>query len=91
MLRLATFILFATVCQLSLNAAEGGFCRKCEVMKDYYKKNPSKYKYYEDYLKEVDEKGADSANPSAENLPPDVKFIMEQEKVGSQKVEKKKP
>jgi hypothetical protein len=83
MLRLATFILFATICQLSLNAAEGGFCRKCEVMKDYYKKNPTKFKYYEDYLKESEEKGADSSK-SSDNLPSDVKLIMEQEKVGMQ-------
>lgn len=80
MRKFATFLFLATLCQLSLQAAEG-HCRKCEVMKDYYKDHPSKYKYYEDYLKDLEEKGADAVEPDPKDLPPDVKFIMDQQKV----------
>jgi hypothetical protein len=83
-------LLFALVCQISLSAEEGGHCRKCEIMRDYNSKHPSKYQYYEDYLKDLEEKGADAVNPSSEDLPPDVKFIMGQEKETLEKTEKKK-
>jgi len=80
MRRLAFLLLFATFSQSSLPAAEGGFCRKCNIMREYHKNNPSKYKYYDDYLKDLEEKGAEAVAPSTEDLPPDVQFIMSQEK-----------
>lgn len=60
--------------------AEEGFCRKCQVMREYHREHPSKYTYYEDYLKDLEEKGATAVNPSEKDLPPDVEYIMHPEK-----------
>lgn len=91
----SSFLLIALTFQVSLLANEGGHCVKCEIMKDYYKKNPSKNQYYDDYyyddyLKDLEKKGASSADPSPEDLPPDVKFIMNMEREGPDSGAKKK-
>lgn len=86
MRKFATFLFFAALCELSLQAGESGHCTKCEVMRKYNEGHPSKYTYYDDYLKDLREKGADAVNPSKEDLPPDVKFIMNQEKVSGKGV-----
>ena len=59
--------------------ADDNFCTKCKVLQEYHRENPSKYKYYEDYLKDVEEKGADAVNTPPEELPPDVRRIMNPE------------
>lgn len=59
--------------------SDDNFCRKCQVMRDYHEKNPSKYEYYDDYLKDVEENGEESVNPNFEDLPDDVKRIMDPE------------
>jgi len=66
----------------ALGAGETGFCRKCETLKEYHKNNPSKYTFYEDYLKELEATGQDPNLPTEDELPPDVKFIINLEKVG---------
>lgn len=86
--RLAMLLVFV---QSGSALAEGGHCRKCEVMNEYHKNNPSKFQYYDDYIKDLEEKGASKADPSAQDLPPDVKFIMDLESVGTEVTEKRKP
>jgi len=89
MKKLATFIIFATFCSSALSAAAQGHCRKCEIMNKYNKEHPSNHEYYEDYLKDLKEKGAEGVDPSVEDLPQDVKQIMKQEKVKAKEPIKK--
>lgn len=65
--------------------SDDNFCRKCQVMKEYHAKNPSKYKYYDDYLKDLEEKGADVVNPKFEDMPEDVQFIIDPERKNGKK------
>lgn len=37
-------------------------CHKCEIVRDYNKKHPGEYEYYDDYLKNHEE----NVNPSLE-------------------------
>jgi len=37
--------------------AAGESCKKCEALRDYHSKNPSKYTYYEDYLEDLEKNG----------------------------------
>lgn len=90
MLRVAIVLLFTVLLQSSLSAAEGGFCRKCELMREYHKNNPSKYQFYDDYLKDLEEKGAEAVSPNEEDLPPDVQFIMGQKREVLEKEQKSK-
>lgn len=32
--------------------ADGGVCKKCELVREFNEKHPSKYEFYEDYLKD---------------------------------------
>jgi hypothetical protein len=66
-------------------SADDNFCRKCQVMRDYHAKNPSKYEYYDDYLKDLEENGEQAVNPKLEDLPEDVKIIMGAEKASGKK------
>ncbi|MFQ5729347.1 MAG: hypothetical protein ACE5GN_03195, partial [Waddliaceae bacterium] len=52
----------------------------CEVLREYHRNNPSKYEFYDDYLKDLEEKGMEAVNPSAEDLPPEIEYIMNAEK-----------
>ena len=56
-MRIISFFLFAFIFfnLNSLSADSDNFCSKCDKFRDYHKKNPSKYEFYEDYLKDVDE------------------------------------
>ena len=56
--------------------ADEGNCNKCRILNQYHQDHPSKYEYYDDYLKDLEEKGADQVNPNPKDLPDDVKFIM---------------
>ncbi len=74
-------ILFVSITLLSTQAwSDENFCRKCKVLNDYHKNNPSPYKYYDDYLKDVEEKGEDAVNPRFEDLPEDVQAIVDPSK-----------
>ena len=78
--RLSTFILFAILCgSISLHA-DDNFCRKCQVLREYHQKNPSKYEFYDDYLKDLEEKGAEAVNISPEDMPPEIQYIVNPEK-----------
>lgn len=78
MVRATLLAAFFTSASFSLQA-DDNFCRKCQVLREYHSKNPSKYKYYDDYLKDVEEKGEDAVNPRTEDMPEDVRRIMESE------------
>ena len=78
MLRTALIAAFTTSTLFSLQA-DDNFCRKCQVLRDYHSKNPSKYEYYDDYLKDLEEKGEEGVNPSTKEMPEDVRRIMESE------------
>lgn len=83
-MRQLSLILAAMVITSSIYA-DGNFCRKCEVMREYHKNNPSKYEFYDDYLKDLEENGEGALTPDQEALPPDVRMIMKQEKVAADK------
>lgn len=68
----------------TLNANDN-FCRKCQILNEYHKKNPSQYIYYEDYLKDVNEKGEEAVNPRYEDLPEDVQRIVDPERKAPKK------
>ena len=78
MLRVTLFTAMFTSSLFSLQANDN-FCRKCQVLREYHSKNPSKYEYYDDYLKDLDEKGEDAVNPRNREIPDDVRRIMESE------------
>lgn len=84
MSRFALFMIFFASSSFYLNA-DDNFCRKCQVMRDYHAKNPSKYEYYDDYLKDLEEKGEQAVNPRFEDLPEDVQIIMDAEKASDKK------
>ncbi|NGX42214.1 MAG: hypothetical protein K940chlam7_00491 [Chlamydiae bacterium] len=80
MSRLATFLLITILCGFVNLHGDDNFCHKCEVLREYHSKNPSKYEFYDDYLKDLEEKGADAVNLSIEDLPPEIQYIMDPEK-----------
>ena len=84
MSRFALFTVIFASSLFSLNA-DDNFCRKCQVMRDYHAKNPSKYEYYDDYLKDLEEKGEQAVNPRFEDLPEDVQFIVDPGKASEKK------
>jgi len=72
-----TFLLAAVISSAVFTVeADDNFCRKCQVMREYHKKNPCQYEYYDDYLKDLEENGEDAVNPKFEDLPPDVQEIV---------------
>jgi hypothetical protein len=80
-----SLMIFSLILSISAVQADDNFCRKCNVMREYHKKNPSKYTYYDDYLKDVEEKGADAVNPRFEDLPEDVQAIVDPAKKNQKK------
>lgn len=48
-LTLTLFALFISFSGLSYAEA---VCKKCQLVREYNEKNPSKYEFYEDYLKD---------------------------------------
>lgn len=84
MSRFVLFLSFFSVSSLFLQA-DDNFCRKCQVMRDYHAKNPSKYEYYDDYLKDLEENGEQAVNPKFEDLPEDVQYIVDPDKARSKK------
>lgn len=72
--------IYHLVCFPSSLFSDDNFCHKCEVMKEYHAKNPSKYVYYEDYLRDLEEKGEEAVNPRFEDLPEEVQFIVDPKK-----------
>lgn len=81
MKKLAVFSVLTIFYSAALLAAGPGNCRKCDIMNKYNKEHPSQYKYYDDYLKDLKEKGAEGVDSSDEEIPDDVQQIMSQEKV----------
>ncbi len=65
--------------------ADDNFCRKCQVLREYHKKNPSKYTYYDDYLKDLKENGEEAVNPQFEDLPKDVQYIVDPARASDKK------
>lgn len=45
--------------------ASGNFCTKCEKNREYNRTHPSKYTFYEDYLKDTEE-NVDEEEPNGE-------------------------
>ena len=76
--------LFIALCTSSVYS-DDDFCRKCQVMRDYHEKNPSKYEYYDDYLNALEEKGAEFVNPNFEDLPDDIQYIVDPERKNAEK------
>ena len=75
MRKLVILHILAALCQTSFLAASD--CPRCDIMRDYNAKHPSKYQYYDDYLKDLKEKGAENVDVKPEDLPPEVRFIKE--------------
>lgn len=84
MSRFALFTLFFSLTSLFLHA-DDNFCRKCQVMRDYHAKNPSKYEYYDDYLKDLEENGEQAVNPKFEDLPENVQMIVDPDRSSQKK------
>lgn len=80
-----TLIILTLALSSSLLWADDNFCRKCQVMNEYHQKNPCKYKYYEDYLKDLEENGAEAVNPKFEDMPEDVQFIVDPDRKNGKK------
>lgn len=36
----------------TLTAADGGICKRCQLVNEYNLEHPSKYEFYDDYLKD---------------------------------------
>ncbi|CCB92216.1 putative uncharacterized protein [Waddlia chondrophila 2032/99] len=79
MIRAALFTAFFSSALFSLQA-DDNFCRKCQVLREYHEKNPSKYKYYDDYLKDLEEKGEGAVSPRLEEMPEEVRRIVDPDK-----------
>ena len=65
--------------------ADDNFCRKCQVLREYHEQNPSKYTYYDDYLKDLSEKGEQAVNPQFKDLPKDVQYIVDPAQASKEK------
>lgn len=78
--RLFCVLSLATVLMGAHLYGEEAFCRKCHILREYHEKNPSKYEYYDDYLKDIEKYGEEAVNPSLKDLPEDVQFIMDPKK-----------
>lgn len=79
MQRYAFFLMTTIFCLKLFTLDAQNACRKCHILRDYHENHPSKYEYYEDYLKDVEGKRGQSIR--GDELPPDVKFIMDKESV----------
>ena len=47
---------FVAMIILSNTLVAGEVCQKCERIREYNKDNPGEYEFYEDYLKDKEEK-----------------------------------
>jgi len=60
------------ICGIHMSVfASAGICTKCEKIREYNRAHPSKYTYYEDYLKdkEEEEEEASCGSENDFNLP----------------------
>lgn len=58
---------------VSIAIAEEAGCAKCKLARDYHDKNPSKYEYYDDYLKDKAKGIAEDIRYTGENKETDTK------------------
>jgi|GEM_PF-2128976 len=65
-LSLSLFALFITLNGLSY-AADSGICKKCQLVREYNEEHPSKYEFYDDYLKDKEAGIADEIRFTDEN------------------------